>query len=61
MARKSERAKKKPDVLHYTHLTSAEKMRRSRSKLNRQKKKKATDRKLKVEKKSNAAKKNNQK
>jgi hypothetical protein len=36
-------------------------MRRSRSKLNRQKKKKATDRKLKVEKKSNAAKKSNQK
>ena len=51
MARKSERAKKKPDVLHYTHLTSAEKMRRSRSKLNRQKKEEE-----KTDRKSNAAK-----
>ena len=59
MARKSERAKKKPDVLHYTHLTLAEKMRKSRRKFNRQQKKKKSDRKLKEKRKTSSAKKNN--
>ena len=56
MARKSERIKKKPDDLHYTHLTAAEKMRKSRRKLRRLQKKKKTDRKLKGERKANSAK-----
>ena len=50
MARKSARSKKKTEVLQYTHLTSAEKMRKSRKKKNRQEKKKTSDRKIKLKK-----------
>ena len=50
MARKSSRSQKKTEVLQYTHLTSAEKMKKCRKKKNKQEKKKTSDRELKMKK-----------
>ena len=52
MSRKSPRSRKNPEAHIYTHLMGAEKKKRSRNKLLRQKNKKKLDRKLKVKKKS---------
>ena len=48
MPRKSERSRKCPDFLEYSHLTFAEKMKKSRRKKRRQEKKKVSDRKIKL-------------
>ena len=55
MARKSSRMNKKPDNLTYSHLMSSEKMRRCRRKFESKKKKKVSDRKLKLKKKAEKA------
>ena len=52
MARKSGRSRKCPDFLQYSHLTFAEKMKKSRRKKRRQEKKKVSDRKIKLRKKA---------